>query len=134
MSKNKGLWIALGIVVILVIAFQTARIIVSQPADPKVSEAVSAVQESGYQIIRMDVVLTGWQPDSFRLKKDIPVKWIIYGKEITSCNHAIDVPALNLYFQIHEGEQTIEFTPHEKGVIEWSCWMGMIDGIFVIEE
>jgi len=43
------------------------------------------------------------------------------------------VPKLGLMFDVREGEQTIEFTPQEAGVIPWSCWMGMIPGSFVVQ-
>lgn len=92
------------------------------------------VLENGYQIIKMDVTAKGWSPNKFVLQKDVPVKWIINGKEITGCNKAIQVPSLNLKFNIKKGEQTIEFTPTKEGVISWSCWMGMIQGTFIVTE
>ena len=88
------------------------------------------VIENGYQIIRMDVTRNGWVPSKFVLKKGMPVKWIITGKQITNCNRAIQVPKLGLKFDIKQGEQTIEFTPTEAGRIPWSCWMGMLSGTF----
>lgn len=90
--------------------------------------------QGGYQIIRMDVTKYGWQPNQFVLKKGVPVKWVINGKELTRCNSAIQVPKLGLRFEIKPGEQVIEFTPTEEGVISWSCWMGMIPGTFIVKE
>jgi sulfite exporter TauE/SafE len=92
----------------------------------------AAVQKDGYQEIRMDVVRNGWKPDTFILKKGVPVHWIINGKEVLSCNGGIQVPKYNLKFKINEGEQVIEFTPTESGVVPWSCWMGMIPGTFIV--
>ena len=86
----------------------------------------------GYQEIRMEVTRSGWTPDTFVLKTGIPVRWIIDGKEITGCNNAIQVPKYGLEFDIHKGEQVIEFTPDGPGVIRWSCWMGMIPGTFIV--
>ncbi len=37
-------------------------------------------------------------------------------------------------FDIKRGEQIIEFTPQKEGIIPWSCWMGMIPGVFVVED
>ena len=93
-----------------------------------------AVIDGDYQIIRMDVNRYGWEPDKFVLKKGVPVKWIIDGKEINGCNNAIQVPKLGLNFDIKQGEQTIEFTPNKEGIISWSCWMGMIPGTFIVKE
>lgn len=92
------------------------------------------LDNDGYQIIEMDVLRSGWSPSSFTLQKGIPVKWVIDGKEITGCNNAIQVPSLGLEFDIKKGKQTIEFTPEEEGVISWSCWMGMIQGTFIVTD
>ncbi|MFH1399156.1 MAG: sulfite exporter TauE/SafE family protein [Candidatus Woesearchaeota archaeon] len=97
------------------------------------AKETSLEMQDGYQIIRMEVTSSGWQPDRFVLKKDIPVKWIIDGKEINSCNNAIQVPSLGLKFGIKPGEQIIEFTPKQEGVVSWSCWMGMIPGTFIVK-
>jgi len=86
----------------------------------------------GYQIIRMNVTSSGWVPNSFVLQKGVPVKWIINGIEMTSCNNRIIVRDYGLDFPIHEGEQVIEFTPNKEGVVRWSCWMGMIPGTFIV--
>jgi sulfite exporter TauE/SafE/copper chaperone CopZ len=88
---------------------------------------------SDYQEIRMEVNRYGFEPDTFVLKKGVPVKWIIDGKELTGCNSAIQVPKLGLKFRIKSGIQTIEFTPNEAGTISWSCWMGMIRGSFIVK-
>ena len=98
------------------------------------TEGLNTEIKDGYQEIRMDVTRNGWEPDKFVLKKGVPVKWIINGKEITGCNNAIQVPKLGLRFDIKPGEQVIEFTPTEEGVIPWSCWMGMLRGTFVVKE
>lgn len=89
--------------------------------------------ESGFQTIRMKVVAAGYQPNQFILKKGIPVKWIIEVKELTDCNRKITVPKLGLSIDLKEGEQVVEFTPKEDGIIAWSCWMGMIRGSFIVQ-
>ena len=101
------------------------------------SDAVTGnaiAMEDGYQVIRMEVNRYGWAPDKFVLKRGVPVKWIIDGKEINGCNNAIQVPKLGLNFDIKPGLQTIEFTPTEEGTIPWSCWMGMIPGVFIVKD
>jgi len=82
----------------------------------------------------MEVNRYGWSPEKFVLQKGVPVKWIIEGKEINGCNNAIQVPKYGLNFDITPGEQIIEFTPTESGTISWSCWMGMIPGVFVVKD
>jgi hypothetical protein len=106
--------------------------------DPKTtidsaSSSSEPVYANGYQEIRMEVNRYGYVPSTFVLKKGVPVKWIINGKELTGCNDAIQVPTYDLEFDVKKGEQTIEFTPTEAGTIRWSCWMGMIRGSFIVE-
>ena len=101
-------------------------------ADNSLEESI--VMKNGYQEIRMEVNRYGWTPDKFVLQKDIPVKWIVEGKEINGCNNAIQVPKYGLDFEIKPGEQIIEFTPTESGTVSWSCWMGMIPGVFVVKD
>jgi uncharacterized protein len=96
------------------------------------SDGVSVVE--GFQEIRMDVTRSGWSPNTFVLQKDVPVKWIINGIELTGCNNAIQVPKYGLEFDVKQGEQIIEFTPTEEGTVRWSCWMGMISGTFIVKE
>ena len=92
------------------------------------------VIKEGYQEIRMEVDRYGWSPDKFLLKKDIPVKWIINAKELNGCNNAIQVPEYDLKFDLKKGEQVIEFTPTKAGTVSWSCWMGMIPGVFIVKD
>ncbi|MBR9691589.1 hypothetical protein GOV06_02285 [Candidatus Woesearchaeota archaeon] len=114
--------------------FDTNSLFASVSAgDNAITGNVAAI-EDGYQIINMEVNRYGWEPDKFVLKKGVPVKWIINGKEINGCNNAIQVPKLGLKFDIKRGEQVIEFTPDKEGVISWSCWMGMIPGVFIVKD
>ncbi|MFM8441719.1 MAG: sulfite exporter TauE/SafE family protein [Methylococcus sp.] len=84
------------------------------------------------QTIRMEIVSGKFVPNHFVLKKGVPVKWVIEGKELNKCNQSLVVPSYDLKFDVHPGLQTIEFTPKEAGVISWSCWMGMIPGSFMV--
>ncbi len=112
----------------------TSSIVSSVTADSNELAGNAAEISGDYQVIRMDVTSEGWEPDRFVLKKGVPVRWIINGKEINGCNNAIQVPRYGLSFDIKPGEQVIEFTPDEEGVVSWSCWMGMIPGTFIVKE
>lgn len=87
-----------------------------------------AVMEDGVQVIRMTVNNKGFVPNAFYVQKGIPVKWIIDGKELNTCNNAIIVPSMDLQKVVKSGENIIEFTPSDKD-ISFSCWMGMIGGV-----
>lgn len=84
-----------------------------------------------YQFIRMNVTRGGYEPNKFMLKKGMPVKWIINGRELNGCNNEIIVPNYKLDFRVIQGEQTIT---NNTGTVLWSCWMGMIRGSFNVYE
>lgn len=87
-----------------------------------------AVIQDGVQVINMTVSNKGFTPNAFYVQKDIPVKWIIDGKEMNTCNNAIIIPSLNKEMKINKGENVLEFNP-EDGDMYFSCWMGMINGV-----
>ncbi|MEK7521947.1 MAG: sulfite exporter TauE/SafE family protein, partial [Patescibacteria group bacterium] len=84
--------------------------------------------ENGKQIINMDVISGGYSPNQFTIKKGIPVRWVINGKNVFGCQGYFVVPTLNISKALNEGENIIEFTPKETGFINFSCGMGMYRG------
>lgn len=90
-----------------------------------------ATLKDGVQIINMTADNNGYTPNIFYVQKGIPVKWIISGDQITSCNNAIVAQSLNIQRKLKNGENVIEFTPSDKD-INFSCWMGMIRGVIKV--
>jgi uncharacterized protein len=97
-------------------------------------ESGNALIKGDYQEINMEVDRYGWKPDSFVLKKGIPVKWNIDVKELTGCNNEIIVRDYDLDIKLEKGLNVVEFTPDKTGTVRWSCWMGMIPGSFIVTE
>lgn len=74
--------------------------------------------------------------EAFSVRAGIPVEWTIVVPEgkLNGCNGEIVVPAFDLSIKLHEGENTVTFTPDETGTVPYSCWMGMIkSSINVVE-
>ena len=90
-----------------------------------------ATLQDGIQIINMTADNNGYTPNAFYVQKGIPVRWVIDGKEMNSCNNAIVARELNLEWKIKKGENIQEFTPGNKD-INFSCWMGMIRGVIKV--
>ena len=84
--------------------------------------------ENGKQIINMDVVASGYMPNYFSVKKGIPVKWIVNGKNVFGCQGYFVVPSLSISKALKTGENIFEFTPADTGFINFSCGMGMYRG------
>lgn len=110
------------------IDFNTLVTRASQKLHPTVVEA----PRDAIQIIHMDVLSGGFSPNTFTLRKGIPVKWAINGKELNACNNVIVVPRYKLKIALQPGIQIVEFTPQETGVVPWSCHMGMMTGTFIV--
>ena len=95
--------------------------------DPK-GTGINVAIENGKQVINMDVISGGYSPNQFNIKKGIPVKWVINGRNVFGCQGYFVVPSLNISKTLNEGENIIEFTPTETGFINFSCGMGMYRG------
>jgi sulfite exporter TauE/SafE len=102
------------------------------PSTANNSYAVTDPQNTK-QTIKMQVLPNKWHPNTFVIKKGIPVKWVIDSKEMSQCTKAISIKDLNLEVSLNGKEQIIEFIPSQEGTIDWSCWMGMVPGKFIVE-
>ena len=81
----------------------------------------------------MHVTTQGFEPNVLKLKKGVPVRWVIKGDNITGCTSKIIVPSLNISQPLVSGDNIVEFTPQKAGEIPFSCWMGMVRGKFIVE-
>ena len=85
------------------------------------------------QIVEMHVTSSGFAPSVLRLKKGVPVRWVIKGDKITGCTNKIIVPSLGISQGLVSGDNIVTFTPEKVGEIPFSCWMGMVRGKFIVE-
>jgi len=92
----------------------------------------NVVMENGVQIVRMDVDSSGYNPNDFTIKKNVPVRWLINGKDVYGCQGYFVVPSLGIQQSLKPGENKFEFTPSETGLINFSCGMGMFKGSFKV--
>jgi len=96
-------------------------------------EVGQVVNTANAQVINMAIDNRGYNPNSFKLKKGVPVKWIIDGTKASGCTNSIIAPDLGIDEDIRPGENIIEFTPSKAGTFGFSCWMGMVRGKFIVE-
>lgn len=91
--------------------------------------------ENGVQIVKMDQTFNGYTPNTFTVKKGVPVKWVVNSVDSNTCASTIVAPSLNIRKTLSPGENIFEFTPTETGQIRFSCAMGMYTGAFnVVDE
>ena len=93
-----------------------------------------AVLTGDFQEVNMDVSASGYSPNSFVLKKGIPVKWNVNVKQLTGCNQELILRQYGIDKKLKAGLNVIEFTPDKEGVIQFSCGMGMLRGSFIVTE
>lgn len=86
------------------------------------------------QILNMTVAYGTYQPKNLTVRKAIPVRWQIDGKDIAGCASSIVVPTLGIKKELTPGPNVIQFTPTQAGVIPFSCGMGMIRGSFTVTD
>ena len=88
----------------------------------------------GKQVIKMTALSSRNNPDYFKVRVGVPVKWEITAGSSLGCNNGII--SKNLFegsINLTPGEVTIkEFTPTKVGRYKFSCWMGMISGIIEV--
>ncbi len=92
------------------------------------------VINNGVQEINMDVSGAGYSPNSFVLKKGVPVKWNINVKQLTGCNSELIANNYNIDLNLKQGLNTAEFTPDKVGTFQFSCGMGMLHGSFIVTD
>ncbi|MCY6353804.1 urease accessory protein UreH domain-containing protein [Clostridium sp. ZS2-4] len=108
------------------------NIFLSRNSASSQANVTKAVIENGVQVINMNADYKGYTPNAFYIQSNIPVKWIIDGKQLTSCNNEIVIPSLNIEKRLESGENIIEFTSEQSEDINFSCWMGMIRGVIKV--
>jgi len=88
---------------------------------------------NGVQVVRMQQKNNGYFPNSFSIKQGIPVRWIITSDGPYSCAASILVKKFGISRNLVRGENVIEFTPTELGIVPFSCGMGMYTGVFNVK-
>lgn len=92
-------------------------------------QVAKAVIEDGVQTVMTVADGRGYTPSLLYVQRGVPVRWVVDGQQVNSCNNQIVIPSLNITKSIKSGENVIEFTPGGSD-IRFSCWMGMITGLF----
>ena len=92
-----------------------------------------AVEDGNIQVVNSSLRYGDY--DVIVVKNHTPVRWIITAdkKNINGCNNEIIIPKFDIDVKLVEGENIIEFTPRDKEIVNYSCWMGMIKSQIIVE-
>jgi sulfite exporter TauE/SafE/copper chaperone CopZ len=88
----------------------------------------------GKQVIEMTQSGNGYSPRQFTVKKGIPVVWNIKSTSRYTCAAYIDMPSVGVSQPLMLGDNTIEFTPTNTGVMRFTCSMGMYTGSITVTD
>ena len=85
---------------------------------------------NGEQVIRMDALSFKYEPNYFKVRAGIPVKWEITDRGTSGCTNAVISRGLfKGEITLTPGEVSVKrFTPNKAGRYTFSCWMGMVSG------
>lgn len=113
----------------ITIGDQNAAIGLQAPGAAAVAEL-----RDGKQYVTTEQNAFGYNPARIRVKAGVPVVWTITSTNAYTCAASIYIPALRINRTLQEGPNIIEFTAPRKGLLKYSCSMGMFTGgIEVVE-
>jgi len=104
--------------------------LISQSSAAPLQNDPNVTLENGIQIVKMTQTSSGYSPNSFTIKKGVPVKWVITSEDAFTCAASIVSSQLGIRKNLQAGENIIEFTPTEAGQVRFTCSMGMYSGVF----
>lgn len=88
----------------------------------------------GKQVLKMEASSVGYDPNYFKIRVGVPVRWEITDTGTSGCTNAIISKSLfDGSIDLTPGQVSIkEFTPKKAGRYKFSCWMGMVSGIIEV--
>ena len=99
------------------------------------SQPTQAAPQAGVQEITMKAESIQYNPNSFVVKKDVPVKLTVQAGNDAGCTRSFVFPEFNIRSTINKGgAQTFEFTPTKTGTFPFSCIMGMARGVMTVQQ
>lgn len=99
-----------------------------------INESGSAEIVNGKQVLKMTASSSGYKPNYFKVKVDVPVRWEITDVGTSGRTNAVISNSLFAgSIPLTPGQTSIkEFTPTKVGKYKFSCWMGMVSGIIEV--
>lgn len=107
----------------------------SMPSAPPASTGAAQVEpESGVQTAAVSVMENGFRPETINLKRGIPARVTFMREVEATCATSVAIPDFNIKRDLPFKEPVVvEFTPAKKGVYNFSCGMGMLNGKIVVK-
>jgi sulfite exporter TauE/SafE/copper chaperone CopZ len=85
-----------------------------------------AVLNGDVQEVTINITARSYEPIVVQKGTKVRFNLSAESENLNGCNDAIQIPAFGIQKSLSPGDNWVEFTPEETGVIPFSCWMGMI--------
>ncbi len=104
----------------------------AESTEPSVVAAPKIVD--GYQVVRVIVRNTGYEPDKIHLQAGMPAKLVFVQRADTQCASQIQIPSLGVpVTDLPQNKETVvEFSPKEAGMFTFMCGMDMMRGTILV--
>lgn len=97
------------------------------------SSSIAGANTEGVQEVTIFAQNSGYKSNVNTIRAEQPVRLTVITNKTKGCSRAFTIPSLGVSKILPEtGEEIIEFTPNEKGVLRYTCSMGMYSGSFKI--
>ena len=121
-----GVFVLVGFVFLaIVIGFSSAPSPTIYPNNNSNNATEFVPEQNGFQIINLAFSGYNYSPDTFNVKVGKPVRIIADLKTLTGCYQSFTIPSINVKKVFSPSNNTVEFTPTQKGTYDFSCYMGM---------
>jgi hypothetical protein len=87
----------------------------------------------GYQEAVIQVLSNGYSPSNISLKLGVPARLHFQKNVDGGCLSYLLINDLDINRELHRGDNIIQFTPEKKGILTYTCGMGMYQGKITIE-
>ena len=108
---------------------------------PAATEAVAVAETAampmkvdGYQVVRVIVRNTGFEPARIELQAGVPAKFVFVQEGDSHCAAQVQIPELGVpTTDLPEGQETVvEFSPEQAGTYTFTCGMNMMKGTILV--
>ena len=99
-----------------------------------VTTAAVPMKVDGYQIVRVIVRNTGFEPDRLQLEAGVPAKLVFVQEANSHCASQVQIPELGVpVTELPEGQETVvEVSPDQAGTYTFTCGMNMLKGTILV--
>lgn len=86
-----------------------------------------------YQDVFLSLGASNYDPETITVEAGKPVRITADLTSLTGCFRTFLIPDLGIKKQFKAGDETLEFTPTEKGTYTFRCSMGMGKGTLIVQ-